>query len=529
MTSAASDKPPAVDDVDDQEVDMESEGDDDKELFAPVMASLRLDLLPGYASAAREKINQDSNKKSHEIEPVTIGLPICGSYHVLFPVEFNDGIRWILKVPVNGTRDRFDGPAARALCSEALTMQLLRHKTTIPLPRVFAFDATCGNDLGCPFILMSFISGKSLYDCWFDHTVPKHIVQARRTRTLKELAAAMIQLDRFSFDQGGSINFDEHGQPARISPSRHVDNQAMLDRLYTDDQDEMAVYVELGPFTDPRSFYTAFLDCRHEPRTISSKGELELLRLFLHWVPEPMDERKKFVLTHPDFDIQNVIVSEDGGLQGLIDWDGVCAVPRSLGNEKYPSWLTRDWDPAMYGWKEEMEQGIEPEGVWEDSPETLAFYRTIYDDFMKAYRLQDKGLVSEVNLTRNSLFAENLYIAATDQLCTASILDKFFNEIAEIVRKYVSVLATEASKSTDEENEKIIPLDNGQVSGQQSGHGNMGNGEDNCGLNDFYIYKIACAMAEGHLNEWHMKLLKIGFDALLKGEIELQEAKPCKS
>ena len=61
---------------------------------------------------------------------------------------------------------------------------------------------------------------------------------------------------------------------------------------------------------------------------------------------------ESFVLLHPDFDIQNFIVSEEGDLQGIIDWDGFTVAPRSLGNERYPGWLSRDWDSDMYGYKE---------------------------------------------------------------------------------------------------------------------------------------------------------------------------------
>ncbi|KAL1970144.1 hypothetical protein VTN77DRAFT_6549 [Rasamsonia byssochlamydoides] len=158
----------------------------------------------------------------------------------------------------------------------------------------------------------------------------------------------------------------------------------MLDRLRTDDPDETAIYAELGLFANSRSFYTSMLDRRHEPPSLFGRGQLQLLRMFLNWIPEPRDGRKEFVLTHPDFDIQNVIVSKDGHLR-LIDWDGVAAVPRSVGNERYPNWLTRDWDPSMYGWKPEMEQDPAPNGFWEDSPETLAFYRAVYNDIMRFY------------------------------------------------------------------------------------------------------------------------------------------------
>ncbi|KAL2008156.1 hypothetical protein VTN00DRAFT_8138 [Thermoascus crustaceus] len=329
----------------DHNIDGESEEDEDRELFSSVMASIRLDLVPGYASTVRRKINHDNEHQ--ELEPhlplllgkiestVTIGSPLFGSYHVLFPVRFSNGVRWLLKVPSNGTRDRFDESAARALRSEALTMRLL----------------------------------KSLY-VWFDKISPKDVVQARRTRVLREIAEATVQLDEFSFEKGGLIVFDEYGQPVGIGPLRDVDREAMLDRLSTgDDTDNTPTYVESGPFTDPKSFYTAPLDRRSEPGGVFSKGELKLLRMFISWIPEPeplheygKGKKKPFA---------------------LIDWDGICAVPRSLGNERYPSWLTRDWDPAMYGWKEEMEQeGFKPEGVWEDSK--LAFYRALYDGFMRS-------------------------------------------------------------------------------------------------------------------------------------------------
>eukprot|EP00171_Calliarthron_tuberculosum_P010915 IDg10915t1 len=150
-----------------------------------------------------------------------------------------------------------------------------------------------------------------------------------------------------------------------------------------------------------------------------------ILRQLISWIPEPsgMDP---FVLAHPDFDIQNFIVSEEGELRGLIDWDGVAAVPRTLGNERYPGWLTRDWDSAMYGYKESMEQGVEPEGVWEDSPECLAYYRSVYDGIIARHRAEIRR---DLNLCRMSLITDNLAIAADDPLCRNEILRKIVHEI----------------------------------------------------------------------------------------------------
>jgi hypothetical protein len=149
----------------DHKADDGSDEEDSRDLLTSIMESIRLDLLSEYVSAVKRKLDRHGDdQKSDSFEPVTFGSPLFGSYHVLFPVEFSDGIRWLLKVPANGIRDGFDQTAPKALSSEPLTMQLLRRETTIPLPQIFTFDNSCDNKLNCPFILMNFISGKPLYD-----------------------------------------------------------------------------------------------------------------------------------------------------------------------------------------------------------------------------------------------------------------------------------------------------------------------------------------------------------------------------
>lgn len=208
---------------------------------------------------------------------------------------------------------------------------------------------------------------------------------------------------------------------------RRVDHKAMLDRWFVHkDPDDDPIYAEYPPFSDPKAYYTVMLD-RHPEQEPDLKGVELFLRQLINWIPEPGDT-DPFVLAHPDFDIQNFIMSEDGSLRGLIDWDGVAALPRTLGNERYPGWLTRDWDPAIYGYKSSMEDGVEPEGVWDDSPECLAHYRVVYDSIMAAHRAETtRG--SDANLCRMSLVADNLAIAEDDPRCRDAILRKILHEI----------------------------------------------------------------------------------------------------
>lgn len=218
---------------------------------------------------------------------------------------------------------------------------------SVPVPEVFAFNTTLENEIVCPFILMSFIQGMSLYDCWFNKKIPEEELKERRMRALKDIAYAMAELGQFSFSVGGALTFDQDGNLNAPGPIRFIDNQAMIERLDNDDdEDETALYFEAGPFKDANSFYLLTLDRAKEPENTLDNKMQKLLRMLFFCVPEQQDP--KFVLTHPYLDIQNTLVSEDVSLQGLIDWDDVAAVPRLVGNERFPSWLTRDWDPAIY-------------------------------------------------------------------------------------------------------------------------------------------------------------------------------------
>ncbi|KAM5454938.1 hypothetical protein McanCB56680_003614 [Microsporum canis] len=139
---------------------------DNAAIFSLVISALNLESLPAFCARARKASTDSVENQEALIEPINIEPPLFGSYHALFPIRFQDGLRWILKIPACGTSEHFNASASSALQSEALTMKLIRRETSVPVPDVFEFDATVGNELGVPFILMSFIQGTSLYDCW---------------------------------------------------------------------------------------------------------------------------------------------------------------------------------------------------------------------------------------------------------------------------------------------------------------------------------------------------------------------------
>ncbi|KAI0517611.1 hypothetical protein F5B22DRAFT_603507 [Xylaria bambusicola] len=403
------------------------EEDEDAEAFAGVLSVLDKTQLPFLGQDVFQRIHPQLD--SAGTEPV-VGEPMYGSYNVLFPLTFPTGLCWLVKIHINGTPEKWDDVSASSLVAEAKTMQLLKRETTIPLPEVFDFSSTTQNVLRCPYILMSFISGVPLHDVWFGHqkkAVDLEVNRAQRTRALESIASAMIQLGKFSFPTSGSLVFANDGSPSGTGQTRRVDHTAGLDRMFIHgDPADDPIYANHAAFSDPKSYYTFMLNL-HPTQNSYQQGINAILLQLISWIPEP-NRSDRFVLTHPDFDIQNFIVSEDGELQGIIDWDGVVAVPHTIGNMRYPAWLTCDWDPLMYGYQEPIDQGVEPSGTWEDSPSSLTYYRRVYKDAIaKGQNESDCA----ADLCRMSLITDNLSIAADDPKCRTQIVFKVVEEVWE--------------------------------------------------------------------------------------------------
>ena len=139
----------------------------EQEEFGPVLANLRRDCLPKFASEVRHAKDSSLDMMECNVLPELQ----CGSYHVVLTLVFVDGISWVLKIPSKGKSGYWNDIMARGLESEANTMRLIRRETGIPVPEVHAFDSSLDSGLGCPFILMEKVPGRHL-DCgWFDEEV----------------------------------------------------------------------------------------------------------------------------------------------------------------------------------------------------------------------------------------------------------------------------------------------------------------------------------------------------------------------
>ena len=351
-------------------------------------------------------------------EGTVIQPPNCGSFNLIYTIEFSDGLKWVLRIPAPGEHGRFTPTSSRNLRSEAMTMSFLRKNTAIPIPKIFDFDETTNNEIGAPYILMDFAEGQRVSELWFDTTGPTPLEQ-RRLRILDTVAMAMSQLCIFQFDKIGSLQFDSDDlSPTRIGPCNVLDAAADLTAMY-DGLEPVLTFRKIGPFDTSREYFEALLSMHDTPEYEYAIGMRQLLRMMLQSIPPsfstkiPQTESESFVLAYPDFASQNVLISENGTLTALLDWDDIQTVPRCIGYSRFPNWITRDWNPLRYGYDD-------PDSRQENSPNELEYYRSRYAKKMRTLMSQT------FDFTMKSHLFEALWIAVSSPACTSHIVEKIF-------------------------------------------------------------------------------------------------------
>ena len=91
--------------------------------------------------------------------------------------------------------------------SEAAMLSYLREKTSIPVPRVIAWDSSVVTDLGFEWILLEKIEGVALYEVW------RGMSWDSKVRLVAALPALLGQLHDHKFDEIGSLYFSGREEP----------------------------------------------------------------------------------------------------------------------------------------------------------------------------------------------------------------------------------------------------------------------------------------------------------------------------
>ncbi|KAI5858522.1 kinase-like domain-containing protein [Tricharina praecox] len=373
--------------------------------YIPVIDAINFKALIAAARKCRITVEPHAQSLSCSIES-----NILGSYHVISVLVFSDGLKWVAKVPRYGIAPTFGELTQERMLSEILTLRLIRSRTAVPVPEIYDWDTTrC--KIGVPYILMTFLPGTSLDRLWFDRD---WATEEMRMHVLGNLARTMSDLHSLRFNEIGSLKFDEKGDFSGVGP---VISQTegdifhpefdMIDGNQTIRWPPASAY---GPFRTAKSFLLAGVEALDAEKGLSPvarkqrTADIAVLHFAIESIPErlSLDDGDSFIVAHPNLDAPNILVDDDGNITGVIDWDGVQTMPRGYGFSCYPSWITRDWDPIMYGCSEPG---------YEDTPETLSRYRQAYASAFQDVNLPSCDYIPDE--TRLSHIYEAIYIAAS--------------------------------------------------------------------------------------------------------------------
>ncbi|KAI0472818.1 kinase-like domain-containing protein [Xylariaceae sp. FL0804] len=301
-------------------------------------------------------------------------------------LQFSDGTQWVARISLSSS------PADLAkLLNEINTMQLIKDRSTLPIPRVFAYEANTDNPVGVPFILMDFLPGNTGMDAAGGWEVHKGCIPLLyRQNFYRAIAKHHVELSALRSPKIGVIVKHEDGEYG-IGP-----------------------FPELGgPFTTTASFleswanHVEFLSSKEEILQMMRGGPAEQVLTAITEFPSRIrawasqlshEDDGPFPLCHTDFLHSNIIVDERFKVLGIIDWEGACTLPLEL--VAFPAFLSAT--PVMFDSPENYDKdGLplddEQKQRWKDREE--------YVDMVEYFEQDDRVLSSCLKNTEHLALA----------------------------------------------------------------------------------------------------------------------------
>ncbi|KAI9760397.1 MAG: hypothetical protein M4579_001693 [Chaenotheca gracillima] len=261
------------------------------------------------------------------------GRCFFGSFHICVRVVFDDGVDWIVRLPIPTRLLDPDGHTER----EVAILQYLRDNTAIPIPAVIAygFNDTSSSELG-PYIITKFAHGIPLTD-WFKDRASKetrlkpHIEEEKIVKVYKQAASIILELTSIDFSAIGTLSLRK-GKHRTWS----IESSPWTTTLHEAERNH-GIHPQAtdGPFENSKE-WVSYVANHHEqiirgdhdnPR---QNEDLESLRQFRELIPRFISSNPcqgHFKLHCDDFGAGNMLVDNNYNIVGLGDWEFTYAAP----------------------------------------------------------------------------------------------------------------------------------------------------------------------------------------------------------
>ncbi|KAH7390849.1 hypothetical protein DE146DRAFT_679939 [Phaeosphaeria sp. MPI-PUGE-AT-0046c] len=270
-----------------------------------------------------------------------------------------DGFQFVGRIPYPVTE-----PKPLIIANEVATMDFLRSHD-IPVPKIYSYSASSKNAAGTEYLFMELIRGTNLGDIWFDLSEKSRITVVTK---IVELESRVFSL---TFPASGSLYYTKdlpaglnkiyisttdsvddarfcigpdtrlslwHGKRLDITTNRGPYSVATLE---AGARKEIAYLTKCGrPLHPFQRLRREIYGYQKQPPSKHLENLDNYLRVAPYLVPATNSTLTRPTLRHPDLQPNNIFVSAELNITGLIDWQRCailplflqCGIPNSLQN-----------------------------------------------------------------------------------------------------------------------------------------------------------------------------------------------------
>lgn len=264
--------------------------------------------------------------------PCSVSFYSRDAMHKVYAVNCSD--RWLLMKILLPVYPHFKTRG------EVATLQWVRDKTSIPVPRVVAFDDSNDNPIGFEWILMDdIVRGVSAYRLWRTLKMDQKMAIAQRIAEFQAELSIRGGGGGHSFSKIGTLDFADETKNDK-APGRLVSNEFLTcNRPSYDSQ------VPMGPFGSSHDWLHATLQLivvektatMEQARDAADKedaeeilGAAQKLLSLLPKVFPPTQQDPAAVTTAlclNGITLNSILLDDQGEITALLDWECVSAMP----------------------------------------------------------------------------------------------------------------------------------------------------------------------------------------------------------
>ncbi|RAK94954.1 phosphotransferase enzyme family protein [Aspergillus ibericus CBS 121593] len=280
-----------------------------------------------------------------------------GAFNAGMKMVFCDSTAWMVRFPRVGMV--CDDYADEKVAMEVTALGLIRNRTTIPVPRVWAWGPAASNPLGLgPFIIMDFIDGVSLSDLLQDPSTesPNRVIREDISDSdieiiYRQLAKFLLQLFKLDFDRIGSL-VSQQAEAQSPTPPRPLTFKAhsILQNggvdTFGDRAQGFATTTEYFQYIAGQDWEQLVQQPNSTVGLYDSKNKYIAFKVLKSLIPDLVNakyDRCKFKLICDDLGLANLIVRgrQDLTVIGVVDLEWSYIGPAQLFGSA-PWWLLQD-------------------------------------------------------------------------------------------------------------------------------------------------------------------------------------------